>query len=62
MPKFRGDMTLFASAFANPMKIRARLFLLIQISQLNVLQFVYVLFARFIFEGHVKVALSHSSD
>ena len=55
--KFHGEMTLFASAFAKPMKIRARLLVFCSISQLNVSHFCLRSVFTLISQGHVKVVL-----
>ena len=58
--KFHGEMTLFASAFANPIKIRARLFLFDK--PIKCLAFLFTFFFfTFIFQGHMKVALRYEN-
>ena len=53
--KFHGEMTLFASAFAKPMKNRARLFLFHK--PIKCFAFCLSSVFTFIFQGHMKVAL-----
>ena len=58
--KFHGEMTLYASAFANPMKIRARLFLFdkqIECFAFSLTICFYVYFSR-LYESRSKGLLS----
>ena len=56
--KFHGEMTLFASAFAKLMKIRARLFLFDK--PIKCFSFLCMFNFTFIFQGHMKVALNQN--
>ena len=59
--KFRGKMTWFPSAFAQPMKIRARSFLLGKPIK-NILHFCYVLFLRYFLRSYESPSISVLTD